>query len=338
MVRTSSLVISRPREPSPAAAIFIGALVTLAPPQTQNASFSNAKHNRRNRYHHAASSSASGSGFSTPTATAAAPQILQPSAYHQPQQSRQQNFYSGNGGGAGVTSSSSSAAHRSTSPFQRPNSSANFQAGAAGGVPERYTESPFGGGGGTRAGGVDRTAHQLEGQNNERLEGLLGKVKLLKDVSCRGHRQAIERGGGPGFGRLSPGDARKMSGGWGSGVPCSWSWRGTSSLTFLHPCPIACLSLLVVCLSLFRQHARPSTGSLLTPLPAMVASRIFPSLGRLGVPSAYPAPAHPRTLSAGPRVAAMIDHGRDRRRGPTVEHGVGRYGERHPTPVFDLQQ
>lgn len=157
---------------------------------------SNAKHNRRNRFHHAASSSASGSGFSTPTATAAAPQILQPSAYHQPQQSRQQNFYSGNGGGAGVTSSSSSAAHRSTSPFQRPNSSANFQAGAAGGVPERYTESPFGGGGGTRAGGVDRTAHQLEGQNNERLEGLLGKVKLLKDVSCRGRRQAIEGGGG----------------------------------------------------------------------------------------------------------------------------------------------
>lgn len=47
---------------------------------------------------------------------------------------------------------------------------------------------------------MDRTAHQLEGQNNERLEGLLGKVKLLKDVSCRGHRQAIERGGDPGSG------------------------------------------------------------------------------------------------------------------------------------------
>ena len=32
-------------------------------------------------------------------------------------------------------------------------------------------------------GGYTRTTHDMEGQNDERLEGLLGKVKVLKDVS-----------------------------------------------------------------------------------------------------------------------------------------------------------
>lgn len=31
--------------------------------------------------------------------------------------------------------------------------------------------------------GYTRTAMHLEGQNDDRLEGLLGKVKILKDVS-----------------------------------------------------------------------------------------------------------------------------------------------------------
>jgi len=32
--------------------------------------------------------------------------------------------------------------------------------------------------------GYTRTVHNVEEQNDERLEGLLGKVKILKDVSC----------------------------------------------------------------------------------------------------------------------------------------------------------
>lgn len=31
--------------------------------------------------------------------------------------------------------------------------------------------------------GYTRVTHDIEGQNDERLEGLLGKVKILKDVS-----------------------------------------------------------------------------------------------------------------------------------------------------------
>ena len=31
--------------------------------------------------------------------------------------------------------------------------------------------------------GYTRTTHEVEGQNDDRLEGLLGKVKVLKDVS-----------------------------------------------------------------------------------------------------------------------------------------------------------
>ena len=33
-------------------------------------------------------------------------------------------------------------------------------------------------------GGYTRATHDVEGQNDERLEGLLGKVKVLKDVSA----------------------------------------------------------------------------------------------------------------------------------------------------------
>ena len=34
--------------------------------------------------------------------------------------------------------------------------------------------------------GYTRSAHDVEEQNDERLEGLLGKVKILKDVSGAG--------------------------------------------------------------------------------------------------------------------------------------------------------
>ncbi|ORY22507.1 hypothetical protein BCR39DRAFT_551484 [Naematelia encephala] len=44
----------------------------------------------------------------------------------------------------------------------------------------QYSESPYGGGMGS---GYTRTAHDLEGQNDERLEGLLGRVKILKDIT-----------------------------------------------------------------------------------------------------------------------------------------------------------
>ncbi|KAL7421574.1 protein transport protein bet1 [Cryptotrichosporon argae] len=58
----------------------------------------------------------------------------------------------------------------------------------------QYSESPYGGGmssfGGPGTGlgiggpgsGYTRTAQEVEGQNDERLDGLLGKVKMLKDV------------------------------------------------------------------------------------------------------------------------------------------------------------
>lgn len=36
-------------------------------------------------------------------------------------------------------------------------------------------------------GGYSGTAQQIEGQNDERLSGLLGKVKSLKDVSLLHH-------------------------------------------------------------------------------------------------------------------------------------------------------
>jgi blocked-early-in-transport protein 1 len=62
------------------------------------------------------------------------------------------------------------------SPY-RPNSSLS-----------QYSESPYGGGmssgaGGGGMGGYSGTTQQIEGQNDERLSGLLGKVKSLKDVS-----------------------------------------------------------------------------------------------------------------------------------------------------------
>jgi blocked-early-in-transport protein 1 len=39
------------------------------------------------------------------------------------------------------------------------------------------------GAGGGGMGGYSGTTQQIEGQNDERLSGLLGKVKSLKDVS-----------------------------------------------------------------------------------------------------------------------------------------------------------
>jgi hypothetical protein len=49
------------------------------------------------------------------------------------------------------------------------------------------TGGPGSGYGGLAGSGVNagytRTAHDVEEQNDERLEGLLGKVKILKDVS-----------------------------------------------------------------------------------------------------------------------------------------------------------
>ncbi len=54
--------------------------------------------------------------------------------------------------------------------------------------------------------GYTRATHDVEGQNDERLEGLLGKVKLLKDV-------------GFGSGRLIPGD-----GGVASSLMCQGDW------------------------------------------------------------------------------------------------------------------
>nr|XP_019012080.1 blocked early in transport 1 [Kwoniella pini CBS 10737]OCF50861.1 blocked early in transport 1 [Kwoniella pini CBS 10737] len=74
------------------------------------------------------------------------------------------------------------------SPFQRPNSTSSQQ----------YSESPFGGGMNSGSGlnnnnnnmgvggqgsGYTRTTHEVEGQNDERLGNLLGKVKILKDIT-----------------------------------------------------------------------------------------------------------------------------------------------------------
>ncbi|WVQ79128.1 hypothetical protein IAT38_001223 [Cryptococcus sp. DSM 104549] len=56
-----------------------------------------------------------------------------------------------------------------TSPYPRPGSNAS-----------QYSESPYGGGMGS---GYTRATHDIEGQNDERLDGLLGKVKLLKDIT-----------------------------------------------------------------------------------------------------------------------------------------------------------
>ncbi|KAK8861579.1 hypothetical protein IAR55_002401 [Kwoniella newhampshirensis] len=55
------------------------------------------------------------------------------------------------------------------SPFPRPPSTGS-----------QYSESPYGGGMGS---GYTRATHDVEGQNDERLEGLLGKVKTLKDIT-----------------------------------------------------------------------------------------------------------------------------------------------------------
>jgi hypothetical protein len=53
-----------------------------------------------------------------------------------------------------------------------------------------YAESPYGasaGGGGVYS--HSRSAHEVERQNDEKLEGLLGRVKLLKDVSSVDERK-----------------------------------------------------------------------------------------------------------------------------------------------------
>jgi blocked-early-in-transport protein 1 len=42
--------------------------------------------------------------------------------------------------------------------------------------------SGSGGGGVGPGAGYTRATHDVEGQNDERLDGLLGKVKMLKDV------------------------------------------------------------------------------------------------------------------------------------------------------------
>ncbi|WWC60300.1 uncharacterized protein I303_102869 [Kwoniella dejecticola CBS 10117] len=57
------------------------------------------------------------------------------------------------------------------SPFPRPGSTAS-----------QYSESPYGGGMNSGS-GYTRSTHEVEGQNDERLEGLLGKVKILKDIT-----------------------------------------------------------------------------------------------------------------------------------------------------------
>ncbi|OCF30579.1 blocked early in transport 1 [Kwoniella heveanensis BCC8398] len=90
--------------------------------------------------------------------------------------------YSHSGPGAGFagpgagTSSLLSSGRPSPSPslYNRPNSAAS-----------QYSESPFGGGmssGGMGGMGM-RDTSVVEGQNDERLEGLLGKVKILKDIT-----------------------------------------------------------------------------------------------------------------------------------------------------------
>jgi hypothetical protein len=42
----------------------------------------------------------------------------------------------------------------------------------------RFTESPY------QSDSYSRTAQQLEHQNDDKLEGLMSKVRILKDVSC----------------------------------------------------------------------------------------------------------------------------------------------------------
>jgi len=54
------------------------------------------------------------------------------------------------------------------------------------------------GAGGGGMGGYSGTTQQIEGQNDERLSGLLGKVKSLKDVSqifCKSIRHRYLRPG-----------------------------------------------------------------------------------------------------------------------------------------------
>ncbi|ODN76657.1 hypothetical protein L202_05301 [Cryptococcus amylolentus CBS 6039] len=47
----------------------------------------------------------------------------------------------------------------------------------------QYSESPYGGGMASSGSGYTPATHDVEGQNDERLDGLLGKVKILKDIT-----------------------------------------------------------------------------------------------------------------------------------------------------------
>ncbi|AAW42679.2 BET1 protein, putative [Cryptococcus deneoformans JEC21] len=58
-------------------------------------------------------------------------------------------------------------------------SPSSFRPGSSAGT-SQFSESPYGGGMGS---GYTRATHDIEGQNDERLEGLLGKVKILKDIT-----------------------------------------------------------------------------------------------------------------------------------------------------------
>ncbi|KAJ9118983.1 hypothetical protein QFC24_005949 [Naganishia onofrii] len=55
-------------------------------------------------------------------------------------------------------------------------SGSGYAANATGGVP-RFTESPY------QSDPYSRTAQQLESQNDNKLEGLMSKVRILKDVT-----------------------------------------------------------------------------------------------------------------------------------------------------------
>ena len=77
-------------------------------------------------------------------------------------------------------------APNASSSVLRPPSAASYRAQLLGDRPgssaSQYSESPFGGQYPHSNGG---SASIVEGQNDDRLEGLLGKVKILKDVSWR---------------------------------------------------------------------------------------------------------------------------------------------------------
>lgn len=103
------------------------------------------------------------------------------------------------GPGAGFRSSpspygaSSSSPYGSSSPFPGGSSygagpGSGFSTPGGAGSRSEYSESPFGGGMRSSA-GVGQ-AHDLEQHNDDLLKGLLGKVDVLKNVSCFGRRRS----------------------------------------------------------------------------------------------------------------------------------------------------